>query len=696
MTQEYVNPSKHLGQLDEKTFKNIEKLHQEYLEKALEDVKCCDENNPQYISTLIRLINIQNDFSDFYIKNKKIDDAIDKLLSNLEYIKIIIGVDVEKYINILELTKAKLCGLYSWKREYDKIINLNEYYYDYFSEFPLSNDNFKKHLLSISKVNLGRAYYDSGKFEISEKHYDEALNLIEKSPKNIEYLINIYISKARIYGRKGLIDEANSTYQFVIDEIKETNNPGLKSRLVDIKNEYAELLFRNKQNDEALNIFLDIYTEISKNNQMNLPQANFYTNVLFKIGKIYEFKKDPERSNEFLNKGIEVASNIQGFNKEILVDYRAVVANNYVLLKDFASAVGMFETNIQYIKSKQTLTIREKEFLCQMLLRLTIAYDNLNDNKKAFVTCKEAYELSKSLKESGSNMIINIYLDLKNSLSNIYFANKDFSNSEKLCLELLDEISERKVPATKEFSASVLERLIKIYSNASYLEQLRECYVKLLEIYYSLNHANKYINTIERFVQVLVKEKEYNEALTWLEKVLEYVNGNINDEKDISHINAITLRKIISILINAKNESILLEKPYNLEEIFSRAEGEYKNLMKIDYIRYMTNFYDLYTEWENLLLKEKKFEEMSNITKKKLEMLSYYKLDSEEYKLMIALTKERVGIALTFMNRLEEAENYYLDAISSLEEINENGKHNDKLDKMKNNYALYEKIKNNL
>ena len=94
MTQEYVNPSKHLGQLDEKTFKNIEKLHQEYLEKALEDVKCCDENNPQYISTLIRLINIQNDFSDFYIKNKKIDDAIDKLLSNLEYIKIIIGVNV--------------------------------------------------------------------------------------------------------------------------------------------------------------------------------------------------------------------------------------------------------------------------------------------------------------------------------------------------------------------------------------------------------------------------------------------------------------------------------------------------------------------------------------------------------------------------------------------------------------------------
>ena len=35
MTKEYVNPSKHLGQLDEKTFKNIEKLHQEYLEKAL-------------------------------------------------------------------------------------------------------------------------------------------------------------------------------------------------------------------------------------------------------------------------------------------------------------------------------------------------------------------------------------------------------------------------------------------------------------------------------------------------------------------------------------------------------------------------------------------------------------------------------------------------------------------------------------
>lgn len=697
MKKIYTNPCQHLGQLDEITFNNIEKVFENYLLDALNDLEQCKDNKTEYFKIIALIIKINNDYGDFYLKNNFPTKAIDKYLETLGYIKQVITDNVDKNINVLEAMKAKITNIYIINKEYDKAINFNEYYLDYYKELTFVNEKFKNTLIGMSKYNLGKCYYDASCFDDCEKNIDEALQLLnENNINNNELIANVYLYKARIKAKKNLVDEADSFYQFVFDEIKTLNEKSImRLRLVDIKNEYGDFLFKNFRLDDALSCYMDM-VEIIGDKYTNTPnQTKFYVGVLFRIGKIHEQNKNFQQSYNYYKKGYEIYKNLEEVNQDVLLEYRLKVANTAHELRNYNVIVQMLSENINYLKSKANISVKDKELLCQSYLRQSIIKEKQKDTEGAFLSCLEAFNVVNQLRTLNEIKYENMYLDLKNSLSNFYFNRNDLSKSEVLCLELIDESSNRKGPAANEFLASILERLVKIYTNSNYTDGLIENYLKLIDIYKNANLPRHYIGTIERYANILYQNEEYNKGINYLEEILNYISTNINDEKEITFVSALTLRKICLWVRKAKKANYPLDKEHNLDELYSRCEGMYMNLMKISGENSFANFCDMYIEWESFLAQSSRFNDALEIAQRNLEMLEDYKYDTEKYYHYLSMINQRIGTLLSFLNRFDQSIEYLDKSIEIYESINVDGKFDNIVNKMKKNREIIKNKKNN-
>lgn len=262
--------------------------------------------------------------------------------------------------------------------------------------------------IAMTKLYMGRAYYYSDKYDLSDDYYEEAYAIL----KDINYQKGIseyYFFKGALQNLLNKHNKALESYHSGIDIMEELDDQrGISICL----NGIGRIHFDNKDHTSALDYF-----ERSLDLKRALDDQTGEATVLNNIGEVYECQGDFSLAMKYYLKALEIRQQV-GENRKTAVSYRTI---------------GKLETKTgKYNEAKINLNkalrifkqLNEKAGVAEVLLDLSTLHLKMDDLEESVDLVEQSLTIAKSIRnktiEAKSYKVHSEILFLKNNYNQAY------------------------------------------------------------------------------------------------------------------------------------------------------------------------------------------------------------------------------------------------------------------------------------
>lgn len=683
MKIKYVNPLLKYPDLNDEIIQLIEDEYNEFRNQAIEDFKKTTEGN--HALKLLKVIEIENDMADFYSKINQNDKAIYMYLGVMDKIKEGMESSLDKFFTLHTMEKVKLTRLYSKIGKIDNIINLNEYYFDFFSNLDCSEENIKNKLLGLTKIDLGKAYFDYGDLETAESDINDGIACFNFN-QNADIIIYAYNLLITINSNNE--EKLNQIYKKVYFEFTNLSyDASIRIKVIDIIYQYASKLY-SKHKAEALDVLKSIVNIINLEEAKATHQKVFCLNVLLKIAKIYDEAKDYTNANIYNKQAYQLISQDDLKLRQENINTRTIMGLIAEKSGDLDFAIQVYNDNIEHLNSQE---LKEKDYgyLSQMYLHLIIC---CNDVEKRLDYAMKACEVLKEVKKSDYSYL-GMYLDIQNIICQCYYQLKMYDRCINNSYALIEEVKLYNDERSSKMLTEIYERLTTIFIldiKNNYSNCMND-YTELFELYTSEKNYIKFIKKLNESVCCFYEHKNYDSAIVLLYKYYDIIDIHLDEMYNKDKL------KLLGII-----GECLIDNDYKVEDYKKLLNFVEERLIKL-YEEKTDNellgmiAFDLYNSFEKYLLKINKDDHKSlfEISLKRLSFLNKLSLNSDNGKEILASSNEKLSIICGMVGLLDNAVSRMEDAIELYEKINYDEKYAAKLVKMNEMLKYLKNLKKN-
>lgn len=379
-------------------------------------------------------VSVLTNIAETYLKNKKFDEAI-------EYFEKIISIEADNYY-----VKNSLAVVYASLHKVDKALELWN---------DLINTTFDNEFLHF---NIAQANFELKNWKEAYKEYKKVITIIENAgdPEDVEQL-------------KEISNQLILKIEEEMTELKEKENKGNSGK--DLNNAVNFLNIRENISEEVREELEAALQEAFKMKEED-PDNEW---VYYSIGSIYLQLGELKKSEEFLNRSLDIEPNNN-------IVYHAL-ASLKVQMEDLESAVKLYKKVLIIKPPSDYNEIYEK-----WNYKIYTAYFNLGDcyiqmNKLdeaiecfkkgleydirtylahfQIATCYEAKEkFNNAIKSYKNSILLNNKFDMAYlRLGNLYFRMQKWEEAKSIIEEMIDKIPESELIEQGYFLLSEISKL---------------------------------------------------------------------------------------------------------------------------------------------------------------------------------------------------------------------------------------------
>jgi len=379
-----------LNQLDEAfvNYKNEIRFLQKIPSITSDTLKRLSYKNARF------LLESYNGRGEVYLKNKKVDKALNDYINGLDVFSEFNSLDINNttWQNEIFIQQIKIADIYKNQKDYNQSL---VYYNDglkVMKKLYDSNTSYQTWQLNLSLVynRLGDVYKTENNLDKALKNYLKAFKIIEhglmfkkedKELKNrlsssrqyINSIINLYIKRANSLQKESKFDNAIFLYQEAIKLLKTNKDIESFQNYIAFFNINIGNIYKYKREfDKALNFYvksLIIREKLYKEN----PKNSYFSKKLHqnyeKIAGIYNFNlKKFDRAKEFYKKALEINNCTYSFttlyelqiisNQDINVTLEEEYIKKFQNKKKFFIKYEILK-NIKKISQKEKVNLEE-------------------------------------------------------------------------------------------------------------------------------------------------------------------------------------------------------------------------------------------------------------------------------------------------------------------------------------------------
>ncbi|GIV36101.1 MAG: hypothetical protein KatS3mg032_0480 [Cyclobacteriaceae bacterium] len=364
-------------------------------------------------------------------------------------------------------------------------------------------------------IHMAKLLIKLGNYDRAEDYINEALPIYDlkknRDDRNIPYQINALETQAKLFGIKGLFDEAE-------DNLTKTRRMILRAKIpisneLSTAEEMASLfiqLGRYSQTEELLNKLIPEYERLYGKESIRLIDP------LINRSRILLAKGDYTEADKIAQRAFAIASKTYGNNSTKTAATQRLLADIYYQLGDFDKAI----TNYQ-----SALTSLERQFgrqhvdVARTLSQLALAqfyggYDKALVEKNMF----EARDIvaDKLGKDNPQ------YAELLKNLAVLYISNKQYDLAFN-SLTIAANIWQQKTGSKRNINAASIYQLTgDVYYQMRNFSKAEEFYNKSIDLYekfFSASHP-EYIKLLSRLSRVYYMNKDYKRSRQRIEQAL--------------------------------------------------------------------------------------------------------------------------------------------------------------------------------
>jgi hypothetical protein len=497
------------------SFKDIEIIDGKVIEESIDELNEIS-NNKQFnrflklSNEILEILDLQN--TNYKLKDYDLNESID-IINNNENLQIIFMKMYSKYNNFNNIHKEKIkqfLDFIIYFKDIDKDKQLDEFLS---TKFLDGND----YRIKVPSMDFDGVYKDkinnsTGEIKIDFKVY----NLGNNEYKGIKF----YNSPKYIYSH---IKNINKYYE-KYDNYEDKKLKG------ETKNYYnVNVLFDNKIHSfliptKEYQIFFQKIEKSIKNYIYNIPEVKIEY-FMMKQDHLIELKKEIKEFKDKLNNEI-YNGNYKEINKiiEKLEKNYNIELNNFKVLEknlqDLSSdIIKNFKILSNDINDVKTIFNKDKKVINNILSMVISYQEKILLNKKDLQSDKiEFLDYKNQL-----NLINNNIKELKNEFANILFDNKDFNDTSKKIINIIIELTFKKIK----------NGYIDVEDVNNYI--LNKLNIKNLFKHQKITNKDKIKVEIENGIFITPHLKEIKKDIK-LQDLITYIESfNLNGEKGINN-----------------------------------------------------------------------------------------------------------------------------------------------------------------
>jgi CHAT domain-containing protein len=486
--------------ITEKRYANAEG----YLNQLAEVKKeLCGENSPEYHIAKTKIANFYLDYTN------KIEDA--GKIYEASFFKIVekeIGAQHKDLINILnhiaqwyELTDKYSLAYSTLKKAKDA------------ANYKFLNDDI---LLGVELDNIAKLELKLGEYEQAEADIIKALQILD-SKKSRDYyewrpaFISALETQAKLYGIKGLFDEAESNLDRTRKLIRDADGP-VTDELSTAK-ELSSLfiqLGRYSETDKLLTKLLTEYEKLFGTSSLRLIEP------MVDKGRILLIKGDYTEAEKIAVRANQMALKVYGENSTKTAPTQKLLADIYFTLGDFDQAG---ENVSKAIASQEKQFGRKHVEVAKSLSQLALIKFNKGDNKQV---------IEKLMLESRDIMEVKLgkenpqYAEVLKNVAVLYISEKKFDIAFN-SLTVAEGIWRTKTGTKNNINAASIYTLTAdVYYQLKNYNKAEEFYIKskdLYEKFFSATHP-EYVKVLSKLAKVYYMKRDYKRSKKLIEESL--------------------------------------------------------------------------------------------------------------------------------------------------------------------------------
>lgn len=364
-------------------------------------------------------------------------------------------------------------------------------------------------------IQLAKLLIKLGDYDRAEANINEALPIYElkrnRDDKNVPYQINALETQAKLFGIKGLFDEAE-------DNLSRTRKMILKAKIpisneLSTAEEMASLyiqLGRYSQTEELLNKLITEYERLYGKESIRLIDP------LVNRGRILLAKGDYTEADKIAQRAYGIASKIYGNNSIKTAATQRLMADIYYQLGDYEKAISNYQSALSSLERRFGRNhVDVARVLSQLALAQFYGGTDKNTVEKNLFDARDivADKLGKDNPQ---------YAELLKNLAVLYISKKQYDLAFN-SLTVAATIWQQKTGSKRNINtASIYQLTGDVYYQMKNFAKAEEFYNKskdLYERFFSTSHP-EYVKLLSRLSRVHYMTKDYKRARQRIEQAL--------------------------------------------------------------------------------------------------------------------------------------------------------------------------------